>query len=172
LWDLPVDPDVDASTDSGRAPNAQPDLTRPPRSRWPRIRWSTVVAVTVGGFVGGLARYGLQQAWPTPKGRYPWVIFTVNTAGAFILGLLLVVVMEVLPPTRHLRALVGTGFCGALTTFSSVAVDVDQLAAHGHATTAVAYLAGSLVAGLAAAGLGVVAGRSLGLYRERGRQQS
>jgi CrcB protein len=170
LWDLPVDPDTDPAADVRRS--SQPELTRPPRSRWPRIRWSTLVAIAIGGFVGGLARYGLQQAWPTPQGGYPWVIFTVNTAGAFILGLLLVVVMEVLPPTRHLRALVGTGFCGALTTFSSVAVDVDQLAAHGHAATAVAYLAGSLVAGLAAAGLGVVAGRSLGVYRERGRQQS
>lgn len=153
------------------AEDVPPESRLSSRSRWPRVRWTTVVAVAVGGFFGGLARYGLQFAWPASKGGYPWAIWTVNTIGSFILGLLLVVVMDVLPPTRYVRALIGTGFCGALTTFSSVAVDVDQLAAHGHTGLAVGYLAASLAAGLAAALLGIIVGRSIAHYRERRRER-
>jgi fluoride exporter len=149
------------------AEDVHPESGSSSRSRWHRVGWATVLAVAVGGFFGGLARYGLQFAWPTPRGGYPWAIWTVNTIGSFILGLLLVVVTDVLPPTRYVRALIGTGFCGALTTFSSVAVDVDQLAAHGQAALAVGYLAASLAAGLAAAFLGIVAGRSIAHYRAR-----
>jgi CrcB protein len=153
---FPIDPDVDGPTEA-------------PRPRWPRIHWVTVAVVTVGGFVGGLARYGLGLTWPTPTGGFPWSIWTVNTVGSFILGLLLVLVLEVLPPTRYVRALVGTGFCGALTTFSSVTTGVDQLTAHGHAGLAAGYVLGSLAAGLAAAALGIVIGRSAASYRKKGR---
>jgi CrcB protein len=154
--DLPLDPDVEASTF---------DLA--PRPRWPRIDLRLVAAVAVGGFVGGLVRYAVGEAWPTPSGSFPWATFTVNTVGAFVLALLVVLVLEVLPPTRYVRALVGTGFCGALTTFSSVATGVDQLVAHGHAAVAIAYVVASLAAGLAAGLLGLGLGRALARARRR-----
>lgn len=78
-----------------------------------------------------------------------------------MLGLLLVVVLEVLPPTTYVRPLLGTGFCGALTTFSSVVVGADQLIARGSGLTAASYLLGSVLAGLGAAWLGIVLGRSI-----------
>lgn len=140
------------------------------RRRRPRIHWATVAAVAGGGFFGGLARYGLVLAWPATAGTFPWAVWTVNTSGAFILGLLVVVVMEALPPTKYVRAILGTGFCGALTTFSSVATDVDQLAAHGHAALAAGYVAGSVGAGLAAASVGTVAGRSIAAYLKKERE--
>lgn len=154
--DLPLDPDVERSTF---------DLA--PRPRWPRIDPRLVAAVAAGGFVGGLARYAVGEAWPTPSGTFPWATFTVNTVGAFVLALLVVLVLEVLPPTRYLRALVGTGFCGALTTFSSVATGVDQLVAHGRAAVAIAYVVASLAAGLAAGLLGLGLGRALARARRR-----
>jgi CrcB protein len=92
-------------------------------------------------------------------------VFAVNTAGAFVLGLLLVLVLEVLPPTTYLRPLVGTGFCGALTTFSSVATGVDGLVAHGSVALAAGYLGVSLGAGLAAAVCGMLLGRSAAARR-------
>lgn len=146
-----------------RAPRA---FDRPPRARLPRIRWSIVAAVAVGGFLGGIARYAADLAWPTAAGEFPWSTFVVNTSGAFVLAFLVVLVSDVLKPTTYLRPLLGTGFCGALTTFSAVTDTVDRLAAHGKPVLAVAYLGGSVVAGLAAAGLGVILGRAIAASRE------
>ena len=86
-----------------------------------------------------------------------------------MLALLLVLLLEALPPTTYLRPVLGTGFCGALTTFSSVAAGVDQLAARGAPGTAAGYAAASLLAGLVAAVLGLVLGRAIS-GRRRGRE--
>jgi len=172
LVQLPLDPDIATGAEIWH----RPDVDRPGpfprrrRSRWPRIHWGTVAAIAAGAFFGGLARYGVGLAWPTPAGRFPWGTFAVNTAGAFVLALLLILVLEVLPPTRYLRPVIGTGFCGALTTFSAVATGVDQLAAHGHAALAVGYLTASVLAGLAAASFGIIVGRSVAANREKGRE--
>lgn len=152
---LPIDPDIE--------PEPRPRR----RSRLPRLNAGVVLAVFVGGFFGGLARYGIGEAFPTPNSRFPWATFAINLGGAFLLALLLVLVLEVLPPTRFVRPALGTGFLGAFTTFSSLAVSTDQLAAHGHARIAVAYAAGSLFGGLACASFGLVVGRSLRANRYR-----
>jgi CrcB protein len=170
---LPFDPDLDTAEDRRHRPagasTAGPFAARR-RSRWPRIHWRTVAAVAVGGFFGGLARYLVGLAIPASSGTFPWAVFAVNTAGAFILGLLLVLVLEVLPPTTYVRPVLGTGFCGALTTFSTVAVGVDQLATDGRGGLAAGYVAASLAAGLAAASFGIVLGRSVAAHREKGRE--
>jgi CrcB protein len=134
----------------------------------PAHRPSAAIVGTVflGGCLGGIARYGVTRAWPTPQHTFPWATFVINASGAFVLALLLVVVNEVLPPTTYVRPLLGTGFCGAWTTFSSITASTDQLAAHGHAGTAVLYLVGSLAVGLVAALAGLVTGRSLARYRD------
>ena len=167
---LPIDPDLDAAEDTPRHLSAGPfDTTG--RSRWPRLRPSVLAAVFVGGCVGGLARYAITQAWPTPAYRFPWSTFLVNDVGAFILALLIVVVADVLPRTAYLRPLVGTGFCGALTTFSSVVASADELVAHGHARTGAMYVVASVLAGLASAALGLVVGRSVAANRNKARQR-
>ncbi len=167
----PVDPDVDADEDAAHRPAPASPVVFPEvrRSRLPRIHWTSVAAVAAGGFAGGLLRYVVGLAWPAPAGSVPWAIVAVNTAGAFVLALLLVLVLEVLPPTTYLRPVVGTGFCGALTTFSSVAVGVDQLIAGGSVLAATVYLVVGLLAGLLAVGLGVALGRGLGRVGKRAR---
>ena len=117
--------------------------------------------IAIGGFIGGLARYELVKAWTTSAAGFPWSTFIVNTAGAFVLALLVIVTTDVLVDSSYLRPLLGTGFCGALTTFGSVAVSIDELVAHGHTATAASYAAASLVAGAAAATAGVVLGRAI-----------
>ncbi len=119
-----------------------------------------LAVVFVGGVVGGLARYGITRAWPTPGDGFPWATFAVNTSGALVLALLLVVLAERRPGHRYLRPLLGTGVLGAFTTFSSVVVSTDRLLAHGHGRTAVGYLLGSLLAGLTATWLGLRLARS------------
>jgi len=122
---------------------------------------SIVGAVFVGGCAGGLARYGVTRLWPTPRDGFPWATFVINLSGAFVLAVLLVLITEWLPPTRYVRPLLGTGFCGAWTTFSSVVVSTDQLVAHEHAATGLLYLLGSLAGGLVAAVAGLAVGRLL-----------
>ena len=139
-------------------------------SPWPRIRATVLAVIFVGGCAGGLVRYVVTRAWPTPTDAFPWSTFAVNVAGAFILALLLVLVSDVARPSAYLRPLIGTGFCGALTTFSSIVVSVDELVAHGRVVTAVGYVVTTLACGLAAGMLGVVTGRAYGAYRRRMRE--
>jgi len=125
----------------------------------PGPRPGVLVAVLIGGVAGGAARYAVTAAWPTPDRGFPWSTLVVNGSGAFLLPLLLVLSIDLGRGDRFLRPMLGTGFCGAYTTFSSIVVGTDQLMAHRHPGTAVAYLLASLAAGLAAAGLGFIAGR-------------
>ncbi len=79
------------------------------------------VLVALGGAVGAAARYLLGHLGDRP-GRLPWGTVAANLAGAFVLGL--VVGLE---PAQDVRALLGLGFCGALTTYSAFAVQAHDL---------------------------------------------
>jgi CrcB protein len=139
---LPLDPDIDDGS----------------RARYP---WGVAALVFVGGCAGGLARYAATDHWPASATAFPWSTLGVNAVGAFVLALLLAVVTRVGAPNWWTRPLVGTGFCGAFTTFGSVVVSVDRLVAHAHAATGLSYLAASVVGGLGAAALGFTAGHLL-----------
>jgi fluoride exporter len=116
-------------------------------------------AILAGGVLGTLARAGLGRALPVRVGAWPWATFTVNLVGAFILGWLLTRLAERVAPDRHWRLFLGTGFCGALTTFSTFEVETFQLARGGHAALAFGYPAASIVAGMVVAIAGVHAAR-------------
>lgn len=103
-------------------------------------------AVFAGGVAGALARTGLAQAWSTAPGGWPWATLVANVAGAFVLGLVLARTRTGTP----LRGLLGPGLCGALTTFSTLQVELVRLLGSGHVVRALAYGAVSLVLGLAA----------------------
>lgn len=134
------------------------DQARHPRL--PRLSLGVLAAVFIGGCVGGLARYELTTSWTTPARAFPWATLVINTSGAFALAVLLVLTSDALPPTTYLRPLLGSGFCGAWTTFSSITAGADQLIAHGAVGTGAAYVLGSAVGGLGAAGLGLVLTRA------------
>ena len=126
----------------------------------PRVRPDVLAAVFAGGCVGGYARYALEVAWDTPARGFPAATLTVNLVGAFLLGVVVVIATEV-RPSRYLRPLLGTGFCGAMTTFSAVVVASAQLLAHGRSATAAGYLAATVAGGLAAAWAGARAARGV-----------
>ncbi len=167
--ELPIDPDVDPDEDARHHRTGGPFDQPPVRSRWPRLRWRLLAAVFVGGCLGGFARYGLTVVWPAAAGEFPWATFAVNNGGALLLAVLLVLVTDVLPPTTYVRPLLGTGFCGALTTFSAVTVTSDQLVVGGDTATGVLYLAASMTSGLACAAFGLVLGRSIAANRRDAR---
>jgi fluoride exporter len=159
---MPVEAADDARPGAGRSP-----FERAGRTRRPKLRLDVTLAVFVGGCVGGWLRYAATSMWPAPAGHLPWATFGVNVVGAFILALVVVIAADI-APSRYLRPLVGTGFCGALTTFSSVVVTTDQLSAH-HPRIAAAYLGATIVAGLAASSFGLVLGRAIAANRHRAR---
>lgn len=157
--DLPLDPDL-ADEEDARHRDAAWTFVPSQRSGWPRVHPDVVAVVFAGGCVGGYARYALGRAWvPAPYG-FPWATLAVNLAGAFVLAAVVVTAAE-LRPSRYLRPLLGTGFCGALTTFSSVVVATAQLSAHHRAATAAGYLAATVLGGLAAGAAGLAAARAV-----------
>lgn len=151
---LPIDPDVDEAEDARHHRGAS--LEAPPPLR---LHWQVLALVFLGGCVGGVTRYAVVRRWPAGSGGFPWSTFAVNVAGAFVLAVLVVIVVEALREATRLRPLIGTGFCGGLTTFSSVVVSVDRLAAHGHLPTAIIYVVATIGCGLAAAVAGMGVGR-------------
>lgn len=116
-------------------------------------------SILVGGAVGALARAGVAQALPHAVGAWPWATFSVNLLGALVLAWLTTRLAEMVAPTRYWRFLLGTGFCGALTTFSTFQVETIRLARDGHPALAGAYGATSLAAGMAVAVAATVAAR-------------
>jgi CrcB protein len=116
----------------------------------PRPDPRELAAIFAGGCVGALARAGLAQAFPAAPGTWPWVTFAVNLAGAFALGVFATRLQERVPPSAYRRPLLGTGFCGALTTFSTLQVELLRMLDADRLGLAAAYLAVSLVLGYAA----------------------
>jgi fluoride exporter len=119
----------------------------------------TAAAIVTGGAVGAVARAGVSRALPAHPGAWPWATFIVNIAGALILAWLTTRLTEIVAPTRYWRPLIGTGFCGALTTFSTFQVETITLARNGHALLAASYAAASIAAGTVAAVGATVAAR-------------
>lgn len=118
------------------------------------------VSILVGGAAGALVRAWVGEALPPVSGAWPWATFSVNLVGALLLAWLTTRLTEVVAPTRYWRFLLGTGFCGALTTFSTFQVETIALANDGHAALAFAYAAASIAGGMAvAAGATIVARR-------------
>ena len=78
-----------------------------------------LAAILAGGAVGALVRVGLLQTGAAGAPGWPWVTFAVNILGAFVLGYFATRLQERLPLSAYRRPLLGTGFCGALTTFST-----------------------------------------------------
>ncbi len=130
--------------------------------------WKILAAVSAGGVLGGTARYGVEQLVPVRPAGFPWGTFAVNLVGAFLLGFLLVLILELWPARRYLRPFLAIGFLGSFTTFSTWMLQVHELADAGRLGLAAGYLGGTLVAGLVVTGLGVMLGRALLRHRPTG----
>jgi CrcB protein len=109
-----------------------------------------LAAVFAGGAVGTLARAGLAVVLAPDAAQWPWPTFIVNIVGAFALGFFTTRLLERLPLSAYRRPLLGTGFCGGLTTFSTMQVEIVRMIEHKHYTLAIGYTAASVLAGLIA----------------------
>jgi fluoride exporter len=151
----PIDPDL-APSDPG-----EPAVGRKTRAgrRESRVRPAVLAAIAAGGALGAPARFEVAQLIHVAPGTFPWATFWTNVSGSFLLGFLLILLIERFPPTTYLRPFFATGFLGAFTTFSTFAVETDVLIKDGHALIGVTYALGSMAAGLAAVWVGILLAR-------------
>ncbi|MFC3502670.1 fluoride efflux transporter CrcB [Micromonospora krabiensis] len=117
----------------------------------------TALLVAIGAAVGAPLRYLTDRAVQARFGSaFPWGTLTVNVLGSLVLG-----VVVGLPTGPAVTALLGTGFCGALTTWSTLSYETLRLARSGDRLPALANVLGSLAAGLAAASAGYALARAV-----------
>ncbi|NUQ97746.1 MAG: fluoride efflux transporter CrcB [Streptomyces sp.] len=122
------------------------------------MNWLLVVA---GATVGAPLRYLTDRAVQSRHDSvFPWGTFAVNVTGCLILGLLTGAVAEG-AAGPHLQLLLGTGLCGALTTYSTFSYETLRLTETGAGLYAAANVVGSVVAGLGAAFAGVSIAQAL-----------
>ncbi|MGC0364735.1 CrcB protein [Rhodococcus sp. 27YEA15] len=128
------------------------------------LRPQAIAAVAVGGLVGAPLRYLLGVAFPTNADSIPWTTFSINLAGALLLGVLLEALSRLGPDDgwrRCTRLGVGTGVLGSFTTYSTLAVDVDLLIRSHHLGSAALYAVATVVVGLIATTAGIALGSQI-----------
>ncbi|MER5220230.1 fluoride efflux transporter CrcB [Streptomyces flaveus] len=116
------------------------------------MNWLLVIA---GGMVGAPLRYLTDRAVQSRHATvFPWGTFTVNVVGCLILGTLTGAAAAG-AASSHLQLLLGTGLCGALTTYSTFSYETLRLAEGGARFYATVNVIAGVVAGLGAAFVGV-----------------
>jgi CrcB protein len=144
---LPIDSDIDLHVERQRT-----ELLR--------THGAVLAAISVGGAIGALARYGLDVAFPAGRTGFPWATFGINVVGSLLIGVLMVLVVEVWETHPLVRPFLGVGILGGFTTFSSYVADMQRLVDAGAAGTALAYLAATLAAALVAVYVGLMITRT------------
>ncbi|MEW1956746.1 CrcB family protein [Kineococcus sp. NPDC059986] len=113
-----------------------------------------ILLVTLAGGLGAAARFVLDGAvrtrWPS---QFPWGILLVNVLGSLLLGFLTGLVLEGGDP--QWRLVLGVGFCGGFTTFSTALTDTVRLARDGASRLALVNLLGTFAATVTAAAFGL-----------------
>ena len=112
------------------------------------------VAFVAGGALGAPARYLIDGAvQDRTQGAFPWGTFVVNVTGSLLFGFITGLALQHAFP-RSPRIVLGTGFCGAYTTFSTFTFETVRLMEEGAVNEAFRNAVGTLVAGTVAAALG------------------
>ncbi|MGW3647809.1 fluoride efflux transporter CrcB [Streptomyces sp. NPDC000878] len=122
---------------------------------------SDFLLVAIGGAVGAPLRYLTDRAVQARHDTvFPWGTFTVNVVGSLVLGILTGAALSG-AGGHTVQLLLGTGLCGALTTYSTFSYETLRLAESGAKFFAAANVAASIVAGLGAVFVGVALAQAL-----------
>jgi|LauGreDrversion4_2_1035121.scaffolds.fasta_scaffold148882_3 CrcB protein len=116
-----------------------------------------IALVLLGSAAGGTLRYMVSLYFIT-KGlnKLPWATFSVNLIGCFLIGVIYAFTQKSIQSGENIRLVLATGFCGGFTTFSAFAIENLQLIKQGATTTAIVYIALSVVLGILLTFLGFV----------------
>ncbi|MET3808978.1 CrcB family protein [Arthrobacter sp. UYEF3] len=128
--------------------------------------WRAWAAVAVGGLIGTELRYGAGLVFPESAGAVPWTTLSINVVGSFVLAALTTFWITRPGTAFWLRAGLGPGLLGSFTTFSALALTLDQQIHDGFHALWLAYLALSLVLGLGASAAGWKSGKVLAGLRD------
>ena len=121
-----------------------------------------LLTIALGGALGAVCRYLLGNVVSRAVGSpLPWGTFVINLGGCLAMGFLMTVIVEreLLPAAWRLFLCVG--LLGGFTTFSSFGYEALMLLMEGNIIAAAGYAAGSVLLGMLAAGVGVLAARAL-----------
>jgi fluoride exporter len=115
-----------------------------------RLDRQELAAIFAGGAVGAVVRVWLGRHFAPAAASWPWVTFAINVSGSFLLAYFATRLQERLPQSTYRRPLLGTGFCGAYTTFSTMQVELLGLVEAHRYGLAIGYAAASIAAGYTA----------------------
>jgi len=116
------------------------------------------LAVALAGGLGAVCRFLLGAIIPAGKGSgFPWSTFAINVSGSFLVGLAAGYSAAHLLPV-DVRLVIGTGFLGGYTTFSTASTDAVGLLRKRRPRVAALYVIGTLATALTAAFIGMVLG--------------
>jgi CrcB protein len=132
-----------------------------PQERPPRSDLRLLAAVSVGGVLGALARYGLQTAFPHKAAQFGWVTLAINVSGCLLIGIIAVLIAAAPGTHRLVRPFLVTGVLGGYTTFSTYVVDIQHALLAGAPRTALLYGAATLIGALVAAWAGMGIGDAI-----------
>lgn len=122
-----------------------------------------IAVIAVGGILGAEARHGLNLALPYRGGQFPSSTLLINLTGSLLLGVLMTLLLRMPAPHPLLRPFLGTGVLGGYTTYSTFAVDVQQLLLAHRPLPAFGYLLATVLGCAAAVWLGTaLVGRASG----------
>lgn len=123
---------------------------------------TTIAMLALGATLGAATRY-YTTLWAAENLSldFPYGTLLVNVVGSLLLGGFLTLANETSGISSEMRLLVGTGFCGSLTTFSTFSYEIVELLLEGRYTAGMLYAVGSLLLGLLGVVLGITLMRSL-----------
>jgi fluoride exporter len=125
----------------------------------PRPDRREIAAIFLGGAAGSLLRVWIAHELPHSATAWPWATFIANITGCVALALIATHLHERPPESPHWHPLLGTGFCGAYTTFSTLQLELLGMLEHDRLGLALGYGLASVSAGFCAIGIGAAIAR-------------
>ena len=121
-----------------------------------------IIIIAVGGAIGTISRFGLNQLFLDQNGGNTISTFIANSTGSFILGFLIAYISLKPEWPPEIKLFLSIGILASYTTFSTLTVSTIYMIENGELIRALINVSASILVGLIAAYLGIILGRSIG----------